>query len=517
MMMNLKTVISAINARFVHSSLSLLYLKSFCGEDYDITLKEFSVNNSVRCIYDELLSENAVVYAFSCYIWNVEITLKVAEMLKSAKPDCRIVLGGPEVSYDAEDFLSRSGFIDNIILGEGEIPFKKLLDTLRCGEEPEKVLRCESPLDLSSVKLPYTAESLSDRKNKIIYFETSRGCPFCCAYCLSCVQGGVRYFPLDYVFSGLHLFFDRDIPLVKLIDRTFNSDPERACEIIEFIIKNSRGTRVHLELAPHLLTDRITELLGNAPKDIFQLEMGIQSTNPQTLKAVNRYIDLGKAERNIRKLREYNNLHIHLDLIAGLPYEDWDSIKESFNFVYSLKPHMLQLGFLKVLRGSNTDTAVLKHQHFAPYEVISTNWLSAEEIHKLHKIETAVERLYNSGAFERTMALETTDDPFDTFEKLSHLIDESTSRTMLYEILYRYAGDDAIMPLISDFMLNNRGAVLPSFAKKSEIKNFKKRIYEFLNGADINNTRFECVFGKVLYANYVERTVTDVTGFFTAP
>ena len=286
----MKTVLVAFNARYSHSSLALRYIKSY-NKDKNIEIAEYTINDSISHSYSSLLNKNADMYCFSAYIWNIEITLKIAQMLKKAKPDAIIVFGGPECSYNPEELFKKYNFIDYILRGEGEVIVGDLINCIETGKTPDTkgiatpnnpsyVAEC---VDVTTIPFPYYDTDFEELKNKIIYFETSRGCPFNCAYCLSSVEKGMRYFPMDYVKNGFDMFFKNDVPLVKLIDRTFNSNSQRAIEIAKYIIDNSECTKVHFEIDPGILTDDLIEVLAKAPKDLFQLEMGIQSANPDTL------------------------------------------------------------------------------------------------------------------------------------------------------------------------------------------------------------------------------------------
>ncbi len=518
-MIFIKTVLTAINSKYTHSSLALLYLKKY-NNNADISTCEFSINDNPYNIYQNLLKHDADLYGFSCYIWNIEITLKVAENLKKAKPECTIFLGGPEASYNYKELLKNS-FINYVFIGEGEEALRQFLNKI----PPEEISGIASkdfanhynpPLDLSLIPLPYNKEDLKQLKNKIIYFETSRGCPFNCSYCLSSAMHNVRYFPMEYVKRGFDLFFENDVPLVKLIDRTFNSDKKRAVEIIKYIIANSRKTSVHFEVAPHLLDDELTELLNSAPKGMFQLEMGIQSANETTLRAINRRSDLNKIKENISKISK--DIHIHLDLIAGLPYEDFESFKESFNYVYSLKPNMLQLGFLKVLHG--TDIAKNKdiiYCSYPPYEVISTKWINADEICVLKDIDKIVDKLLNSGSFTKTLNKLNDSNPFEMFLTISEKTDianTTTGKSRLYSRLYDAFGDQILNELTEDFIEHNKDTKLPDFVKITRPLDFKKRCKKYLsenNITDFKNIRIEGVNNKVYFMDYSKKEFKDLT------
>ena len=458
----MKTVLAAFNARYSHSCLAVRYIKSY-NKDLDITLSEHSVNETVYDAYSSLLKFCADMYIFSVYIWNIEITVKVAQMLKKALPGTIIAFGGPEAGYDTKDLFLKYGFLDYVILGEGEkvtgeliraIEKKLPADILGVAKRGGEIAKPALCVDLDTVLFPYTDEDFKELENKIIYFETSRGCPFRCSYCLSSVEKGVRYFPIEYVKRGFDMFFSHNVKLVKLIDRTFNSDSVRAEEIIRYIIDNSKCTKVHFEIDPGILTDSLCDLLNSAPKDMFQLEMGIQSANEKTLRSVNRYENLDRVSKNIEKLKRADNMHIHLDLIAGLPFEDFSSFKKSFNFVYNLKPDMLQLGFLKVLKGTPIrENKDIQYADFPPYEVISTKWISADEICKLKLVEKAVDNILNTGAFKRTVKKLVSDDPFDIFLKMSEIFSQNKSigRFSIYGELYKMFGEKIKNELVLDF------------------------------------------------------------------
>lgn len=520
----MKTVLCAFNARYSHSSLAIRYIKEYnCSKN--IELAEFSINDGVQRPYSVLLNMEADIYCFSVYIWNVEITMKVAQLLKKAKPDCIIVAGGPECSYCADEFLKKHPFVDYVIIGEGEEVTGKLIESLEngypidfCGIASKNFNGGFAPaLDLCKVKPPYTKKSLETLTNKIIYFETSRGCPFGCSYCLSSTEKGVRYFPMDYVKKGFDTFFSAKVPLVKLVDRTFNSDPVRAEEIIEYIIANSVCTKVHFEIDSAILTDSLIDLLISAPKNMFQLEMGIQSANSDTLRAVNRHILSPRTTDNIQKLRQGNNMHLHLDLIAGLPYEDYQTFGKSFDYVYSLKSDMLQLGFLKVLHGTPIEGSdFITYADFPPYEVISTKWLSATDICKLKLVDKAVDTINNSGAFKRTLEKLITDSAFKVFEDISRIFDtdKMLSRFDIYGELYSLYGDEIKTELCLDFMENSPNRPMPGFAQMVYPPNFKKDCNKLLkekySHLKPEATRFEPLNGDIYMMDYQSKTLTKL-------
>ena len=521
----MKTVLVAFNARYSHSSLALRYIKAYNHKN-NMEIAEYTINDSIYHSYSDLLKKNGRLYCFSVYIWNVDITLKIAQMLKKARPDVLIAFGGPECSYCPEDFLDKYDFLDYVLCGEGEVITGMLAEALENGGDVNikgvasrgKDLQIADCVNLETIKFPY--DTFDDLKNRIVYFETSRGCPFKCSYCLSSIEKGVRYFPMEYVKKGFDAFFENEIPLVKLIDRTFNANEERAIEIINYIIKNSKSTKVHFEIDPGILTSKLIDVLKSAPKDLFQLEMGIQSANPETLKAVNRNDKLTDVAENVIRLKEADNMHIHLDLIAGLPFEDYKSFGNSFDYVYYLKPDMLQLGFLKVLHGTPIEkNSDIIYADFPPYEVISTKWLKPEEICRLKLIDKAVDVVNNSGAFKRTLEKLAKNNPFSFFEKISAVFDtdRSLSRFDIYEKLYGIFGNDVYEELCLDFIENSRNRPMPRFADIKYPSGFKKKCNSLLNeGENTEYIRFEPVGEKVYMMDYKNGMLYDFTEKYNA-
>lgn len=529
----LKVILVALNASYSHSSLALRYLEKN-NKRYSPEIAEFSINDSIHSIYEKLLRSSADVYCFSCYVWNIEYTLKVAEMLSKAMPNVKIILGGPESGYNSREIIEKYPFVDVIIKGEGEISLGKILDDIVEKKELKPFIQSEC-FDLNFAVQPYNKKDIHDLDGKIIYFETSRGCPFNCTYCLSSAEHGVRFFPMDYVKEGLQLLFDERVPLVKLIDRTFNCNEKRALEIIDYIIKNSVCTKVHFEIEAQILTDNLITALNNAPKDIFQLEIGIQTINPKTMRSIRRKYDLEVTKNNILKLKRPQNMHIHLDLIAGLPYEDFDSFGHSFEYVYSMKPDMLQLGFLKVLHGTEIEDFGddILAASFPPYEVISTSWISADELCHLKEIEEAVDIFYNSGKFTDTIALLELDERFisifELFDFMGSILKQESKfgkfkQVRLYEIIYENFGSGYSEVLAIDFIRNNKTARLPYFLDRTVSKTFKKRYIELLNNSEfieehkitdeLKDLRFENVLDKVFVMDYKNKLFYDITEYF---
>lgn len=510
----MKTLLATLNAKFVHSSLSVRCLKKFCSE-FDIILKEYTINDNTDAVISGIYEENADVIAFSCYIWNVEKVFYICECLKKAKPEIIIVLGGLEVSYDSYDIMKQYNFIDFIISGEGEIPFKSLLSELE-GERnyknvPSLTYRENGEIfqtkklaaqDLNAY--PFVYDNADELKNKIVYYESSRGCPYNCSYCLSGEGNAVSFLDVFRVKKELKFFIDNNIPLVKFVDRTFNADRKRAEDIFLYIIDNCKNTKFHFELAGDLITDSTLEILKKAKKDIMQFEIGVQSTNEKTIAAIGRKIDFNKLKGRILSLLSLGTIHIHLDLIAGLPYEDLQSFKKSFDDVIALKPHMLQLGFLKLLKGSRIRNEAEKYGYVfkskAPYEIISNDFMSFGDICYLKKIEQVLDKYYNSGEFEKSInyLFDKFESRFEIFDRIAahfeknHLFEIGLSPDMLCDVLIDVfcEFDDFADYVNFDRMTNAKCKKKNNFEKNPH---FKEACFEFLKD-EKNIQKYLCDF-----------------------
>lgn len=437
-----KVVLAALNAKYIHSNLALRYLSRFQDNNkkHNVVTREFTINQRLDFIAEELFRLQPDVILFSAYIWNVELLRQLCPLLKKILPDCILGFGGPEVSYESEAFLRENPAVDIVLRGEGEIVFSKLLDhldfgvpasleeigslTFRKGEEIVSTMQ-EAPLDLALLPFPYETD-FSDVENQIIYYESSRGCPYSCGYCLSSVEQGVRFVPLEKVLPDLQKFLDAGVRQVKFIDRTFNCRKSHAMAIWKYLHEHDNGvTNFHFEMTADLIDQETIDFLKTVRKGLFQFEIGVQSTNPHTIQAINRNVDFEKLSGIVKQMKEGGNIHQHLDLIAGLPYEDYASFGRSFNDVYGLEPEQLQLGFLKVLKGSmlhqkQNDFNIVYHDT-APYEVLTTHMLSFADTLRLKYIEEMVEIYYNSGKFLHTLAylVPLYESPFAFFEALS--------------------------------------------------------------------------------------------------
>ena len=519
----MKIILAALNAKYVHSNLAVYNLEAYTkqrfyqdsfwrkqqdGEDAvfsdtkrlpEIVVREYTINHNLDMILQSLYQEKAAVAAFSCYIWNIHEILTIAKELHKVLPDIHIWLGGPEVSYDSLKLLEANTFVEGIMQGEGEAVFydlvkvwymmddncnycsKNVMDSTaqqvdevsidlyrnvsgivyrdRNNQIHQNTARNQMSLD----EIPFIYYDLSRFQNKILYYETSRGCPFSCSYCLSSIDKQVRFRSMELVKKELQYFLDNKVPQVKLIDRTFNCNKEHSLAIWRYILEHDNGvTNFHFEVAADLIGEEELAVFRQMRLGLIQLEIGLQSTNDQTIREIRRVMNIDKLKKTMLAIRGFGNIHQHLDLIAGLPYEDFVTFKESFNRAYEMKPNQLQLGFLKVLKGSymeeQTEQYELKYQDFQPYEVLSTKWISYDEILDLKKVEEMVEVYYNSDQFEHV---------------LSYLIPFFESAYVFYEALGRYYEERKLFGI--GFKREMRYEVLKDFYEKWFCKCGKNR------------------------------------------
>lgn len=514
-------LLTAVNAKYIHSNPAIYSLKAYAGKELQphIALAEYTINNKTEEILGDLYKRHPDVIGFSCYIWNFSMIQELLWEIPKVLPDTDIWLGGPEVSFDGEKILERFPMVKGIMAGEGEETFKELLDYYVAGKDgkicdnkkkgsgiqnlrkiPGLVLRDGStkarPLtDINA--LPFLYDDLQDFAHKIIYYETSRGCPFRCSYCLSSIDKKVRLRNLEIVKKELKFFLDQKVPQVKLIDRTFNCNHNHAMEIWRYINEHDNGvTNFHFEIAADLISEEELLLLGEMRPGLVQLEIGVQTTNEETLKEINRSADLGRIAEIVECIRSHRNIHIHLDLIAGLPLEDYDSFRKSFNEVYAMKPEQLQLGFLKVLKGTQIWEQVqeygIVYQEKPPYEVLYTKWISYEDILKLKQIEEMVELYYNSNQFTHTLPVleKAFDSPFDMYEKLAAFYEEkgyfinSPARGHRYQILLEFILDkdsekkELYRELLTfDYYLRENAKNRPDFC--ADLAPYREKIWAF--------------------------------------
>ena len=462
----MKVIICCLNSKYIHASLSLWCLfagiREFCKTDVTAFVCESTINANL----DEFIKniDKTDVYAFSCYIWNIEQTLYVCKKLKE-KYNTKIVLGGPEVAYRAKDVLENYEFIDFVLSGEGEFNFPKLVDSINLSlpldavdgltfRENEEIVSIPEMVYTDTPPSPYCREFFDNLNSRICYIETSRGCPYRCAFCLSGRCSPLRFFDMNTTKENILRLSNSGSKTIKFVDRTFNANYRRANEILQFIKDNygekiPQGVCFHFEIAGDILTEETLTILSNMPVGAVQLEIGMQSFNEETLRLINRKTDTKKLIKNIKTLLSFNNMHIHIDLIAGLTGENFESFKNSFNTGYNLHAHMLQMGFLKLLYGSdmreNSDKYPCKYSDKPPYEVTSTPWLTENEILSLKNCEDALERLYNSGRFLLTLEYLTEQigiEPFQLFFDFGNAVCGNKLSLSLYaEKLFKFYKD----------------------------------------------------------------------------
>ena len=518
----MKTILTTLNASYIHSSLSIRYLKAYSKDISNIKLMEFTINQNIDYIVGELYKEKPDIIGFSTYIWNREEILKICEMIKIINPDIKIILGGPEVSFDGVQILVENSFIDFIIFGEGEITLRELLSSIINKKDDYEnisgliyrdgnsiVQNTPRPLikELDIIPSPYE-EVGNDFENKIVYFESSRGCPFNCQFCLSSTIKGVRYFSIDRVKEDLGKLIDAKVRQVKFVDRTFNANKKYAMEIMNFIMdKNPKDMNFNFEVTAHLLDDDMLEFIKHAKEGLFQFEIGVQSTNPKTIDAIGRTTDFQKLKEVTEEIKSFRNIHQHLDLIAGLPYEDYNSFKKSFNDVYEIQPEKIQLGFLKLLKGSGLRNGKEKYGFkfldIPPYEILETDYITYGEMLRLKGIEDLVEKYYNEGYFKNILNYVIRNKyktAFDFFEdylnywEMKNYHTVSHSRNRLYKILFnfcRYKGFsdlDTLNELIKyDYIYNNRHSNIPKYLERIDTNLLQRGKHDILKNEELLN------------------------------
>ena len=534
----MKILLAACNAKYIHSNLAVYDLKAY-SSDYDehVILREYTINQPKDEILKDIYSSGADVVCFSCYIWNVSFVRELIRDLVKILPKTAFWAGGPEVSYDAEKFLTEMPEMTGVMVGEGEKTFHDLLEFYIDGKDSleeisgiayrsgDKIIHngWRELMDLSAI--PFVYEHLEKFENRIIYYESSRGCPFSCSYCLSSIDKKLRFRDLELVKKELQFFLDHRVPQVKFVDRTFNCKHEHAMTIWKYILEHDNGvTNFHFEISADLLREEEMELMSQMRPGLIQLEIGVQSTNPETIRAIHRHMDLKKLEHCVNRVHSFRNIHQHLDLIAGLPYEDYDTFHQSFNDVYQMKPDQLQLGFLKVLKGSlmqkEAEGYGIVYKEKEPYEVLSTNWLTYGEVLKLKMVESMVEVYYNSDQFWHTLEylVPLEKDAFTFYEKLGSYYEKkgyseiSHSRMRRYEILLEYLKEETDVPtevaaqkMLYDLYLREKLKKRPAFAPDQ--KQYETAVWNYRKNNQISKTAHIEIFedGTVILFDYERR------------
>ena len=551
----MKFLLAAINAKYIHSNPGVYSLRAFARTKIpgaDIEIGEYTINHQMDLILQDIYRRKPDFIGFSCYIWNISYVMEIVRDVKKVLPEVEIWLGGPEVSYDAKKVLTRELDVRGVMRGEGELTFTELVQAYLKREElcaasldldhiPGITYRAESgevvehgPQRLLSLdEIPFYYDDMAGFENRIVYYESSRGCPFSCSYCLSSIDKTVRFRSLDLVLPELQFFLDHKVPQVKFVDRTFNCKRDHTLGVWRYLVEHDNGiTNFHFEVSADIFDEEELELIGKMRPGLIQLEIGVQSTNPDTIKEIHRHMDLVKLKQAVDRVYDYRNTHQHLDLIAGLPYENYESFMRSFDDVYRMRPDQLQMGFLKVLKGSYMEEQVaaydLKYRGIPPYEVLSTKWLPYSDVIRLKGVEDMVEVYYNSGQFPATMKLleKKFAWPSEIFTSLAEYYEKngltgiSHSRLARYEILYRFleekeakveqstpesenpaeteqkigvkAAETAVKPTLSDFRdslmydiyVRENTKSRPSFA--SDQSPYKKEVREFFMAEEEN-------------------------------
>lgn len=532
----MKILLTTLNSKFIHSNLAVKYMHAMIRDRVDSVVEEFTINEDIEEILSRIMQGGYDMVAFSCYIWNIERTMKLAENIKKISPQTMILLGGPEVTYDADAVIKKNPFVDFVIAGEGEKAISDLADIMLRAEDSEgEISRAfgeNSPYleplmsitnlytafvpsdmdfesrslvitDLSIIPPVYLETRKEDIENKIVYYETSRGCTFSCAYCLSSTTKGVRFFDYDRVKAELTHLVSLGARQIKFVDRTFNSDESKALDMISFLMSLDDGSiNFHFEITAHLLQRPVLDLIKTARKGLFQFEIGVQSTNDETLREVRRANRFEELSQNVLEIKSYGNVHQHLDLIAGLPYEGLARFRKSFNDVFSLKPDALQLGFLKILKGSPLEKTVEKHGYsyrsYPPYEVLKNRYMSYADIDHLRAVENVLDRFYNTGRFRYSMEYlydtAYTGRGYDLFEDLSAIIKDNNINTVRKEEEFRAMkllglsraececmNTDFYVELLRlDYMNMGRNPSLPAFLASKNAREGESGLREFI-------------------------------------
>ncbi|RDY24136.1 DUF4080 domain-containing protein [Romboutsia maritimum] len=516
----MKILLTTLNSKFIHTNLAIRYLKEFVRDLVDVEIREYTINNELDYILKDIYKGDYDVILFSTYIWNVYDIVKLCDNIKKVKPNIKIALGGPEVTYDSECSMKNYPFVDYILYGEGELVFRDLVMYLKGQKniedveglvyrDKDKIVK-NKPMDLlknlDEIPSPYENLNPEEYENRIVYYETSRGCPFNCQYCLSSTIPGLRYFSIDRVKKDLKALINARVSQIKFIDRTFNANKKFAMEIMNFLMENDNDyTTYHFEVTAHLLDDEMLEFLKDCKEGLFQFEIGVQSTNDKVLEAVGRRDDFGKLSYVVQKIASYRNIHQHLDLIAGLPYEDYASFENSFNDVFNLGIEHLQLGFLKMIKGTGIRNTASQHgfryKDYAPYEVLYNDYISYTQILKLKDIEEILEKYYNSKNFVLSMRYIISnfykESPFKFFEAFATYFDKNgyfdmaQGKNQLYKILLDFyyekinVDNEIFNDILKyDYISLGKTSNIPQFFNKVDMEDFKNRCHLFLKNED---------------------------------
>lgn len=517
----MKTVVATLNAKYIHMNLAIRYLKAYAAPEYEVELAEYTIKDPPLQIVSDLFNRKPDVIGFSCYIWNIEETVKVIQICKKVMPDVKIILGGPEVSYDVEYWLRRLPEIDCIVMGEGEATFKELLSVIIEGESYENVagicyldngkVKINPPrekIDLRTMPSPFRfEEDIEQLPSRIVYIETSRGCPFNCQFCLSSIEIGVRFFNREKIKDDLRYLMANGAKTIKFIDRTFNISRSYAMEIFQFLIdEHVPGTVFQFEITADIMRPEVIKFLNkNAPEGLFRFEIGVQSTNDYTNELVKRRQDFEKLSRTVKMIKEGGKIVQHLDLIAGLPEEDYASFRKTFNDVFALRPEELQLGFLKLLRGTGLRIEAKRWNYqfmdYAPYEVLSNNRLSFSDIVRIKQVEDILEKYWNDHRMDTTIEYIVSncfETPFDFFQefgaywdengwaKIGHQLEDLFTRLHSFIKDKNFPQASQIVSLMKyDYLMNHKQKPRKKWWSDTIDKNEKRHVYTAVKSTDL--------------------------------
>lgn len=486
----MKVLLTTLNSKFSHVNIALYYLKNSIKDICECNIKNYTINDSLDKIMSSILSYDSDVICFGCYIWNIEYTLKLAESIKKINPKVVIALGGPEVSYNPDEVLKKNPFISSIMCGEGENAIKDLILDIK-----NKSIKPIYQRFVDVTDIPRIADDIIENyDNRVVYFETSRGCPYRCSYCLSCIDKNIKYFDIDNVLKDLGKLLSKNVKQIRFIDRTFNSDRKRALKLWKFMLDNRIDTTFHFEICANLIDDETLEFLKTVPKDTFRFEIGIQSTNKETLNAINRAYNFENERKIIERLINCTNIKLHTDLIIGLPFETLEIFKDSFNNLYSLHPHEIQVGFLKFLKGtdiySKKEMYNYKFNSYPPFEILENDYITYKEVSYLKSFETVFEMIYNSSHFINTVKIIETMYNYNYFKMYSDITDFFISNKLLdrkistdecFEMLNKMFCNNSLVnqALTYDYFLNFNGTRNWHYSKYSDI--LKDEINKFID------------------------------------
>ncbi|OOM07302.1 B12-binding domain-containing radical SAM protein [Clostridium saccharobutylicum] len=528
----MKVLLTAVDSKFIHSNLAVRYLKNFTRDlDYEVKIKEFTINDREGRILEEIIKEKPDIVAFSTYIWNVELISRIANLIKRVNSNIEILYGGPEVSFDSRTFL-KNNVGEYVIEGEGEKTYRdfilhklgevKLEDVKGLHYKIDDVVYSNEKRPLMSmdeIVFPYQEDE--DLSNKIVYYEASRGCPFNCKYCLSSTSHGVRFLDIDRVLNDLMYFINKKVRLVKFVDRTFNCNSKFAMAIWEFLIKQDTNTQFHFEISADILKPQEIELLSKAPKGRFRFEVGVQTTNDEVLRNINRFVNFSDIKEKVLEIEALRNIDQHLDLIAGLPGEDYKSFEKSFNDMYEIKPEEIQLGFLKLLKGSSmredADKYGMEYSPYPPYEILKTDKISYEELLKLKKVEEMVDKYYNSQKFKLIIKYfeNKFEKPFDFYYSLGMFFEnqgyfnKNIGNAEYYKVFLDFnesilkESNEHLKEIIRfNYLIFNKRRGLPEFLRsdmeKEEEKSIKEKLKEQYSFKEYHLEKFKIDIEKYI-------------------